>query len=37
LDKWLTFAVFFAIVESIITANIVWYAWKWPRQGQLNL
>ncbi|WP_367187112.1 DUF6326 family protein [Mucilaginibacter sp.] len=35
LDKWLTFAVFFAIVESIITANIVWYAWKWPRQ--LNL
>jgi len=31
LDKWLTFAVFFAIVESIITAIIVWYAWKWPR------
>jgi len=37
LDKWLTFAVFFAIVESIITAIIVWYAWKWPRQSQLNL
>ena len=36
LDKWLTFAVFFAIVESIITAIIVWYAWKWPRQSQLN-
>jgi hypothetical protein len=36
-NKWLTFAVFFAIVESIITAAIVWYAWKWPRQGQLNL
>jgi uncharacterized membrane protein len=36
-DKWLTFAVSFAIVESIITAIIVWYAWKWPRQSQLNL
>ena len=36
-DKWLTFAVLFAIVESIITAIIVWYAWKWPRQSQLNL
>ena len=36
-DKWLTFAVLFAIVESIITAIIVWYAWKWPRQNQLNL
>jgi hypothetical protein len=32
--KWLTFAVFFAIVESIITSIIVWYAWKWPRQNQ---
>jgi len=36
-DKWLAFAVFFAIVESIITSIIVWYAWKWPRQRQLNL
>ena len=35
-DKWLRFAVVFAIVESIITAIIVWYAWKWPRQSQLN-
>ena len=35
-DKWLTFAVLFAIVESIITAIIVWYAWKWPRQVQLR-
>src|SRR5258708_33714641 len=32
LDKWLTFAVLFAIVESIITAIIVWYAWKWPME-----
>jgi hypothetical protein len=30
-DKWLTFAVLFAIVESITTTIIVWYAWKWPR------
>jgi Family of unknown function (DUF6326) len=32
-DKWRTFAfaVFFAIVESIVTSIIVWYAWKWPR------
>jgi hypothetical protein len=36
-DKWMTFAVFFAIVESIITSIIVWQAWKWPRQGQLSL
>ena len=36
-DRWLTFALSFAIVESIITAIIVWYAWKWPRQNQLNL
>jgi hypothetical protein len=34
-DKWLTFAVLFAIAESIITAMIVWYAWKCPGQGQL--
>lgn len=33
-DKWLSFAVVFAIVESTITAMVVWYAWKWPRQRQ---
>jgi hypothetical protein len=32
-DEWLTFAVLFAVVESIITAIIVWYAWKWPKQN----
>ena len=36
-DKWLTFALSFAIIESIITLIIVWYAWKWPRHNQLNL
>jgi hypothetical protein len=35
-DKWLRFAMVFAIVESIITSIIVWYAWKWPRQNQLK-
>ena len=36
-DKWLAFAVFFAIVESIITSVIVWHAWKWPRKSELDL
>jgi hypothetical protein len=35
--NWFKFAVLFAIIESIITAIIVWYAWKWPKQNQLNL
>ena len=30
---WWTFYVFLAIVESLITLTIVWYAWKWPRTG----
>jgi uncharacterized membrane protein len=32
-DKWLTFAVMFALVESTITGLIVWHAWKWPKQN----
>lgn len=32
LTPWQTFYVFLAIVESIITSLIVWYAWKWPKQ-----
>jgi hypothetical protein len=35
-DKWLSFALVFAILESIMTAMIVWYALKWPRQNQLK-
>jgi hypothetical protein len=31
---WWTFYVFLAIVESIITATIVWYAWTWPKRGK---
>ena len=29
---WRSFYVFLAMVESIITSAIVWYAWKWPKQ-----
>ncbi|MDQ2862509.1 MAG: DUF6326 family protein [Bacteroidota bacterium] len=32
ITPWRIFYVFLAIVESIITSLIVWYAWKWPRQ-----
>ena len=35
-DKWLRFAMVFAIVESLITSIIVWYAWNWPRENQLK-
>ena len=24
--------IFFGIVEIVLTALIVWYAWKWPKQ-----
>jgi len=30
LTAWYNFYVFLAILESIITFLIVWYAWKWP-------
>ncbi len=32
LTAWYSFYVFLAILESIITFLIVWYAWKWPRK-----
>ncbi|MBK9734745.1 MAG: hypothetical protein IPO92_07185 [Saprospiraceae bacterium] len=31
-NEWYTFYVFLAIIESIITALIVWYAIKWPKE-----
>lgn len=31
LSYWLTFYVFLAIVESIITSIIFWNAFKWPK------
>lgn len=30
LTTWYGFYVYLAILESIITFSIVWYAWKWP-------
>lgn len=30
LESWKAFYVFLAILESVITAIITWYAWKWP-------
>ena len=32
LEAWRIFYVFLAIVESIITSLIVWFAWKWSKQ-----
>lgn len=31
-DEWYLFYVFLAFLESIITAFIVWNAWKWPKE-----
>ena len=31
LTAWYSFYVFLAILESIITALIVYYAWTWPK------
>ena len=31
ITPWRTFYVFLAIVESVITSLIVFYAWKWPK------
>ena len=31
LSPWRSFYVFLALVESCITALIVWQAWKWPK------
>ena len=32
MEPWRTFYVFYAILESIITGVIVWYAFKWPKK-----
>ncbi len=33
---WRTFYVFLAIVESCITALVVFYAWKWAKSKEIN-
>jgi len=32
LTAWYGFYVFLAILESLITFLIIWYAWKWPKK-----
>ena len=32
MEPWRAFYVFYAILESIITGVIVWYAFKWPKK-----
>ena len=34
-NEWYLFYVFLAFLESILTALIVWYAWKWPKERQI--
>jgi len=29
---WYSFYVFYAFLEAIVTALIVWFAWKWPKE-----
>ena len=36
ITPWRTFYVFLAIVESCITALIVYYAWKWAKNKEIN-
>ena len=31
-NEWYLFYAFLAFLESMITALIVWYAWKWPKE-----
>jgi hypothetical protein len=33
LTPWYSFYVFYAVLESILTATIVWYAFKWPKEN----
>lgn len=36
LTPWHSFYVFLAIVESILTATIVWHAFKWPKENSVS-
>ena len=31
-NEWYLFYMFLAFLESTITAVIVWFAWKWPKE-----
>lgn len=32
MTEWYSFYVFLALLESIVTFLIIWYAWKWPKK-----
>ncbi len=36
IEPWRAFYIFLAIIESIMTSIIVWYAFKWPKQSEIN-
>jgi hypothetical protein len=36
ISPWKTFYAFLAILESIITSLIVYYAWSWSKQNQIS-
>ncbi|HNL65376.1 MAG TPA: DUF6326 family protein [Ferruginibacter sp.] len=36
LIPWRVFYVFLAVTESCLTALVVWYAWKWPKERVSN-
>jgi Family of unknown function (DUF6326) len=36
LEPWRIFYAFLALLESLITVLIVWYAWKWPKQNSIK-
>lgn len=31
-NEWYLFYIYLAYVESVLTALIIWYAWKWPKE-----
>lgn len=35
MDPW-AFYIFLGIVEVVLTALIIWYAWNWPRQESMQ-
>ena len=36
ISEWRAFYVFYAIVESVLTSVIVWTAFNWPKQMELQ-
>lgn len=36
LYTWLSYYVFYAFLEGVITLLIVWYAWKWPVTNNMS-